>query len=103
MTYGCLTAVSSSNTPWNSAATVSSSNTLRIEYRVTFDGGEAWETYDWRFDGGETRLLAYTVETGFQEGTADWEITLAPPGVRPNATTCTVEEDVHWWEGKRQE
>ena len=92
MSYACHT----------SSSTGPGIRTLRLEYRVTFDRGEAWETYDWRFDGEEPRLLAYAAETGFEDGTPDWEIALAPRGVRPNATTCAEEEDqLHWWERKR--
>jgi hypothetical protein len=77
----------------------SADETMRIEYRVVFALGEAWETYDWRFDGDETRLLAYAVEMGFQDGTPDWEVTLAPRGIRPNASTCaSAREELHWWE-----
>jgi hypothetical protein len=71
--------------------------TARIEYRANFDRGEAWETFDWRFDREETRLLGYAVETGFDDGQPDWELVLAPGGARPNATSCT-EDDTHWWE-----
>lgn len=71
---------------------------IRIEYRVIFDNAEAWETYDWQADGETLRLLAYAVETGFETGTPDWEIVLAPDGVRPNSTTCAAEyEQLHWW------
>jgi hypothetical protein len=73
---------------------------LRTEYRVTFANGEAWETYDWALEGDDARLLAYAVETGFEDGSPDWEVALAPPGVRPNATSCAAEEDERaWWEG----
>ena len=75
-------------------------DTLRVEYLVTFEGGSAWETYDWALEGDATRLLAYAVETGFEDGEPDWEVALAPRGVRPNATTCADGEgaQVHWWE-----
>ena len=70
---------------------------VRIEYRVTFEGGTAWETFDWRIDGPATRLMAYAVETGFENPAPDWEVTLAPGAVRPNGTTCMT-DDIHWWE-----
>jgi len=63
----------------------------RIEYRARFDNSEAWETFDWQIDGEGTRLLAYAVETGYEDGSPDWEVVLAPRGVRPNASTCTAE------------
>jgi hypothetical protein len=73
--------------------------TLRAEYEVAFAGGEAWETYDWRFDGDEAQMLAYAVETGYRDGRPDWEVALAPRNVRPNATTCSDDDSPpHWWE-----
>ncbi|MBI3933829.1 MAG: hypothetical protein HY316_04000 [Acidobacteria bacterium] len=89
--YGCHTYISPNPT-----------RTTRIEDRVNFETGEAWESFDWRFEGEELRLLAYAVETGFEDGTPDWEMALAPLGVRPNATTCAAEDlQTMWWEEKR--
>lgn len=76
-----------------------SGETIRAEYVVSFAGGQAWETYDWRYDGDEPKMLAYAVETGFRDGKPDWEVALAPSGVRPNDTTCTGEGwSYHWWQ-----
>jgi hypothetical protein len=76
-----------------------SGETVRFEYVVSFASGEAWETYDWRYDGDEPKMLAYAVETGFDDGKPDWEVALAPPGVRPNDSTCTDEgRSYHWWQ-----
>jgi hypothetical protein len=70
---------------------------VRIEYQVTFEGAIAWETFDWRLDGPATRLMAYTVETGIENGgPPDWQVTFAPGDVHPNGTTCMTDE-VHWW------
>ena len=70
---------------------------VRVEYTVAFDNGDAWESYDWRYENGEPRLLAYAVEVGYEDGEPDWEVYLAPAGIRPNAGTC-AEDGLLWWE-----
>jgi hypothetical protein len=65
------------------AVDASGEETIRFEYEVSYTGGKAWETYDWRYDGeAEPKMLAYAVEIGLEDGKADWEVALAPPGVR---------------------
>jgi hypothetical protein len=71
--------------------------TIRVEYEVTFDRGKAWESYDWREEGGVLRLLAYAVETGYEDGRPDWERFIAPAGIRPNAGSCSSDA-LLWWE-----
>ncbi len=74
-------------------------NIRRIEYRVTFEKAEAWETFDWQLEDDTPQLLAYAVETGSAHGQTEWEEVLAPRRVRPNATTCADEDNpAHWWE-----
>jgi hypothetical protein len=72
---------------------------LRLEYRVEFENEEAWETFDWLLGESDMQLVGYAVETGFEDGQPDWQVAIAPPGVRPNDSTCAAEEEqLAWWE-----
>lgn len=70
---------------------------LRVEYLSKFEKGTAWETYDWRIQGKDAKLLAYAVETGFEDGKPDWEVWIGPKGIRANETSCS-KDDSMWWE-----
>lgn len=65
---------------------------LQIEYRTTFENGEAWETFLWQVNGSEVALFAYAVETGFESGSSDWEVLVAPARIRPQDHSCTANQ-----------
>ena len=70
---------------------------VRMEFVTAFEQGEAWETFDWRSQDGELRLLAYAVATGWEDGSSDWELFIAPRGIKPQSSSCAM-DGLIWWE-----